>query len=149
VGDYVGVKYVLDLEACLEIGGAGDNRKAALFEAAKETRIAITSDVFKQIRHFDKNLADEFENSDIEIIDCDEAIYQTVENLAALLATTTARLNRAANEKLPIIAMANRAQNGSLPKCAIVTGDLGTHKSSMTVLCTELRITVIAAGSAF
>ncbi len=149
MGGYTGVKFVLDLEACLDFGSAGDNRKAALFEAAKSSRVAITTDVFKQLRQFNKELAEEFLASDIEVIDCDELIYQTVEHLAQLLTTTSARLNRAANEKLPIIAMANCAQNGSLPKCAIVTGDLGTHSSSMQVLCAELRITVIAVSSAF
>ena len=145
----MGVKFVLDLEACLDFGNAGQNRKAALFEAAKANRIAITSDVFKQLKLFDKDLADEFKASDIEIIDCDEVVYQRVEHIAQLLATTSARLNRAANEKLPIIAMANCAQNGSLPKCAVVTGDLGTHKSSMQVLCEELKITVITVANAF
>lgn len=149
MGGYAGVKFVLDLEACLDFGSAGDNRKAALFEAAKTNRIAITSDVFKQLKVFDKALAKEFEDSDIEIVECDEVVYRAVENIAQLLATTSARLNRAANDKLPIIAVANCAQNGSVPKCAVVTGDPGTHSSSMRVLCTELKVTVIAVSNAF
>lgn len=149
MSDYEGIKFVLDLEACLDYAGAGQNRKAALFEAAESTRIAVTADVFRQLKALDKELAKEIKGSAIEIVECDENIFQTTENLAHLLAVTAARLDKAATEKLEILAVVSCAQNGSLPKCVLVTGDPGTHRSSMKVLCEALKITAVAVEAAF
>lgn len=149
MGEFEGIKHILDLEACMDFENAGSNRKKGLFESAKETRTAITRDTFKKLKKFSKPLADEFENSDIEIVDLDETVYSRVEALAQLISTTSAELDAAANEKLQIIALANCAQNGSLPKCAIITGDVGKHGSSMKVLCASIKVTAIEVSSAF
>lgn len=146
---YEGIKYVLDLEACLDYAGAGQNRKAALFEAAETNRIAVTADVFRQLKALDGNLAKEFKNSAIEIIECDEKVFQATENLALLLAVTAAKLDSAATEKLQLLAVVTCAQNGSLPKCVLVTGDPGAHRSSMKVLCEALKITALSVEAAF
>lgn len=149
MGVYGGIKYVLDLEACLDFANAGENRKAALFQLAETDRVAVTTDVFKQLKIFNKDLAAEFENSAIEIVECDESVYQAAEILAQLLSVSPVKLDRAANEKLPILAVVNCAQNGSQPKCALVTGDFGDHRSSMKVLGNALMITVISVEKAF
>lgn len=149
MGSYEGVKYVLDLEACLDFASAGENRKAALFQAAADQGVAITVEVLKQLRIFNRDLADEFEQSPIRIVECDEKIYQAIETLAQLLAVSSAKLDDAANEKLPILAVVNCAQNGSLPKCVLVSGDPGHHRSSMRTLGAELRITIIPVSKAF
>ncbi|MDW9493942.1 hypothetical protein GOC57_11635 [Sinorhizobium meliloti] len=140
---------MLDLEACLDYAGAGQNRKAALFEAAETNRIAVTADVFRQLKALDGNLAKEFKNSAIEIIECDEKVFQATENLALLLAVTAAKLDSAATEKLQLLAVVTCAQNGSLPKCVLVTGDPGAHRSSMKVLCEALKITALSVEAAF
>jgi hypothetical protein len=149
VGAYVGVKYVLDLEACLDYAASGANRQNALFEAAKTNRIAVTSDVLKQVKHFDAALAAAIKASEIEIIDCDDAVYQTVEQLAQLAALTSANLDEAAAEKLVVLAVVSCSQNGALPKCVLVTNDLGKHRSSMKTLCAELGIVYVPSKDAF
>lgn len=98
MGVYGGIKYVLDLEACLDFANAGENRKAALFQLAETDRVAVTTDVFKQLKIFNKDLAAEFENSAIEIVECDESVYQAAEILAQLLSVSPVKLDRAANE---------------------------------------------------
>lgn len=149
MAEYVGVKYILDLEACLDFAGAGANRKAALFAATKTHRIAITASVHDQLKMFDKELAEEFIAEGIELVEYDEKIYKATETLGQLLSTSSARLDRAATDKIPILATVHCAQNGSLPKCMLVTGDIGQHKSSMHVLCSELKISVINVIDAF
>lgn len=146
---YEGIKFVLDLEACLDFGNAGQNRKLALFKAAEVERVAITSEVYRQLKIFDSALAKEFENSSIEIVEYNEVIYRTTETLAKLLIINSNKLDNAASEKLPILAVVNCAQNGTDPKCALVTGDVGKHRSSMSVLCQSLKITAIPVGIAF
>ncbi|RYE42048.1 MAG: hypothetical protein EOP24_34350 [Hyphomicrobiales bacterium] len=146
---YVGVKYVLDLEACLDYGASGANRQKALFEAAKTNRIAVTSDVLKQVKRFDAALALAITKSDIEVIECDDAVYETVEKLAQLLALTSANLDEAAAEKLVVLAVVSCSQNGAHPKCVLVTNDLGKHKSSMKTLCAGLKMDHIASKDAF
>jgi predicted ATP-dependent Lon-type protease len=149
VGDYEGISHVLDLEACLDYGASGQNRQKSLFEAAKTHRIVVTSDVFKQVRHLDAEWAKSMQEAGIEIIDCDELVYQTVEHLAQLLALTSASLDKAAQEKLVVLALVCCSQNGALPKCLLVTNDLGAHKSSMKVLCAALKMEWVAAKDAF
>lgn len=149
MGAYVGVKFYLDLEACLDYGGAGANRQKALFEAAKTNRIAITAEVMKQVRKFDSSWADAIKNSQIEIIDCDTAIYERVEKLAQLAALTSASLDEAAAEKLVILAAVSCSQNDAAPKCVLVTNDLGRHRSSMKVLCSALGIDFVPSNDAF
>lgn len=139
---YDGIKYVLDLEACLDFQGAGANRKAALFGTAKAAGVAITDQVFRELRKFDADLAKEFADNDIKVIDCDEHIFKKVETLTSLIAISSARIDDAANEKLIQLSLVNCAQNGTLPKCKLVTGDHGRHKSSMRVLGEALGIEV-------
>ena len=146
---YGGIKYVLDLEACLDFSAAGANRVNALFQAAITERIAVTKDVFKEVKTFDLDFAKAIEQSAIEIVECDDLIYSTTENLAALLCNGTYDLNEAAHDKLPILAVVACAQNGTTPKCVLVTGDLGSHSSSMQVLCSQLMITAIPVSEAF
>lgn len=149
MGAYVGVKFVLDLEACLDYGGSGANRQKALFEAAKTTRIAVTVEVLKQVKKFDSAMAIAIKNSEIEIIECDDAIYDRVEQLAQLAALTSASLDEAAAEKLVVLAAVSCSQNGAAPKCVLVTNDLGKHKSSMKVLCDALGIEFVPSKDAF
>ncbi|RVO95013.1 hypothetical protein [Sinorhizobium meliloti] len=149
MSDYEGVKYVLDLEACYDLASAGQNRKAAFFDFAETNRVAITGDVFRQLKHLDKDLANEIKSSSVEIVECDQVIFQRTENLAQLLAVSAARLDKAATEKIQILAVVSCAQNGSLPKCVLVTGDPGAHRSSMKALGTALKITVVSVDKVF
>lgn len=137
---YSGIKFVMDLEACLFYSDAGGNLKASLFERAKQERIAVTKEVFDQVRGFDKDLADEIKASAIEIVELDSDIYIAAGALNEIYMTSGHRLNAAANEKVPVIALVHCAQNGSKPPCHLVSNDTGTHSSSMRSLCAALSI---------
>lgn len=143
-----GVKSVLDFEACLRFSGAGDNYKAMLYDRAKNERVAITREVFDQIRIMDSELAKEIWESEIEILDPDDGVFSAAEGMTVILSTKI-RLNRVANDKIPVIASVQRAQNGSKPNCIIITGDEGTHSSSMRSLCDELGIQYLSVEDAF
>lgn len=137
---YSGINFVLDLEACLYFSEAGGNLKAALFQRAKVERIAVPKEVFDQVRIFDKSLADEISESDIEIVELDSDVYVAACALNEIFMTSGHRLNAAANEKVPVIALVHCAQNGAKPPCHLVSGDNGLHSSSMRSLCAALKV---------
>lgn len=146
---YGGVKFVLDLEACLEFQGAGANRKASLFGVANSAGVAITDHVFRELKGFDTDLAEEFVANGVKVVECDETIYRRIETLMALLAVSEARIDAAASDKLIQLSLVNCAQNGTLPKCKLVTGDYGKHKSSMAVIGKALDIEVVFVNQEF
>lgn len=147
---YVGVKFVLDLEACLFFATCNKSKKAALYKTASAQRVATISDVFVQLQSLNKVFAQEFKKAGIEILDCDEAVYQRTEALSALLlASSNAPLGRVEQDKLVLIALVSCAQNGQLPKCVLVTGDPGTHRASMNSLCNGLKMSALQVESAF
>lgn len=135
-----GIIYVFDLDACLYFSEAGGNLKATLFQRAKEIRIVITKETFKQVRALDGDLAKEIEKSSIEIIDLDTQVYQAASALTEIFLTSGYALNAVANDKIPVIALVHCAQNGKVPPCHLVTGDFGNHASSMKAMCAALNI---------
>lgn len=139
---YKGLDYVFDLEACMKLSSAGHNHKIHVFERAKESRIAITREVFKQVQNFDKELAEEIKASDFEIIDCDDTVYEAAQTYTDLLTTYNISISRATDDKIPIIALVHCAKNGKVPSCSLVTGDNSQHESSMANLCSLLKISI-------
>lgn len=145
---YEGIVYVFDLEACLYFSDAGGNLKATLFQKAKENRIVITREIFKKVKIFDRDLAQEIEKSDIEILDLDTDVYTAASAITEIFVASGYALNAVANDKIPLIALVHCAQNGKIPPCQLVTGDIGSHSSSMKSMCQTLNIPFkdIAAG---
>lgn len=137
-----GVIYVLDLEACLFYSDAGDNLKIDLFERSKEARIVVTKETLKQVKSFDSDLAKEIESSEIEIVELDNNVHEAASALTDILILSGYKLNSVANEKIPVIALVHCAQNGQSPPCHLVTGDHGSHTSSMKPMCTALGIPI-------
>lgn len=141
---YVGLHYVLDLEACLYFEKAGNNLQTSLFEKAEERRIAISKEVFKQVKDLNNDFANKIVDSSIEIIEYDDLVYQSTEQFTVLLTTLSrSSRNKVVSEKIQVIALVQCAQNGKKPPCMIVTGDNRTHGSSMTSLCDELGVPFI------
>lgn len=137
---YEGIIYVFDLEACLYFSDAGGNLKATLFQKAKENRIVITREVFKKVKAFDDDLAKEIEKSDIEILDLETDVYTAATAITEIFIASGYTLNAVANDKIPVIALVHCAQNGKVPPCQLVTGDFGSHSSSMKSMCATLKI---------
>ncbi|ESX88275.1 hypothetical protein [Mesorhizobium sp. LNJC403B00] len=147
---YLGVKFVLDLEACLYFASCKKVQKTALYKKASAERVATITEVFFQLQQINKVFAAELKKSGIEILDCDEAVYLRTEALSALLlASSNAPLGRVEQDKLVLIALVSCAQNGQLPKCVLVTGDPGTHRASMNSLCNALQMNAIQVDGAF
>lgn len=138
-----GIDYVFDLEACLYFSQSGGNLKSVLFQRATEKKIVVTREVFKQVREFDGDLAKEIEASPIAILELDTDVYKAAGALNDIFLATGHPLNAAANEKMPVIALVHCAQNGKVPSCQMVTGDIGPHASSMSSLCGALGIPII------
>ncbi|CAN7353753.1 hypothetical protein LJR234_002149 [Mesorhizobium amorphae] len=137
------IRFVLDLEACLYHSNAGGNLKANLFLRAQDERVVISKEVFDQVKDFDKDLADEIIASEIEVLEIDGNVYAAAVSLTELILALGHPMNAAANEKMPQIALVHCAQNGTMPKCTMVSGDTGTHASSMKSLCETIGIPFI------
>ncbi|MCO7736452.1 hypothetical protein NJB95_07485 [Brucella intermedia] len=135
--EWVGIKFVLDLDACFYLSGAGNNLKGAVFARAKQDRTAVTSEVFKKVKQLDPDLAAEMLASGIEVVDLDQKIYDIAENITKFLSVSIT-LQKVANEKIPVMALVHGAQNGVKPPCTLVTADYGQHSSSMPSLCEKM-----------
>lgn len=134
-----GIKLVLDLDACFYLSAAGNNLKGAVFARAKTDRTAVTTEVFRKLRNLDPELADELLAGGIEVVDLEQDIYDIAESITIYLSATIT-LHKVANEKIPVMALVQGAQNGVEPQCILVTADQGLHSSSMPVLCKTMAI---------